>query len=625
MQKQGGGRRGDTPGKGHKSHRRPGEKGIWDAVNEVGREEKSRKKKKSRKKQKGNKRMKKMRRIASLLLALAMAFGLTATAFAAEVVNETGHTYAAYQVFKGTQQESVEEGDGSITALGDIEWGSGVDGTALLTELTGLEVGGAYPFQNCADAAGVAAVLDGESDYTSATAKAFANAADKHRTETSTPIPADKNATVNLEDGYYLFVDTQTAPDGVDAYNPALLQVTGQTITIKQKYSVPEVEKKVSDTEDGGLGDAVDAGIGDSVYFTLAGTLPMNWEDYDSYKYIFHDTLSDGLKYNGDVKVYLAAKGTDGEPDLAGKTEIAKGADGYTVNPDGASAAGGGTLTVTFADLKKVGGVTAESCIIVEYSATLTEAAVIGKPGNTNTVKLEYSNNPNTDSSGDPSDGTGETPEDTVYVFTYELDGTKVDGQTPDKTLKDAQFVLYRVKGEGEPNADGENNTPTNVEYAEVTDGKLTGWTDSRGTAIGTEDAKGTGIVASDENGLFVISGLDAGTYYLEEVKAPAGYNLLKDPVKLTIDAEISGGDAETNQPPTIGKLDLITEGKDGSITTPGDKDNGTVSLEVQNNMGALLPSTGGMGTTLFYIAGAALVLAAGVLFMMKRRTDSGK
>ena len=85
--------------------------------------------------------MKKMRRIASLLLALAMAFGLTATAFAAEVVNETGHTYAAYQVFKGTQQESVEEGDGSITALGDIEWGSGVDGTALLTELTGLEVG----------------------------------------------------------------------------------------------------------------------------------------------------------------------------------------------------------------------------------------------------------------------------------------------------------------------------------------------------------------------------------------------------------------------------------------------------------------------------------------------------
>ena len=563
--------------------------------------------------------MKRMRRIASLLLALAMAFGLTATAFAAEVVNETGHTYAAYQVFKGTQQESVKEGDGSITALGDIDWGSGVNGGELLDALKTLTVGGATPFAGCESAAAVAAVLDGQTDYTSDIAKAFANAADKHRTETSTPIPADKNATVNLEDGYYLFVDTQTAPDGVDAYNPALLQVTGQTITIKQKYSVPEVEKKVSDTEDGGLGDAVDAGIGDSVYFTLTGTLPMNLEDYDSYKYIFHDTLSDGLKYNGDVKVYLAGKGNDGEPDLAGKTEIAES--GYTVAA-GDAAAEGDTLTVTFADLKGVGGVTADSIIIVEYRATLTEAAVIKKPGNTNTVKLEYSNNPNTDSSGDPSDGTGETPEDTVYVFTYELDGTKVDGQTPNKTLKDAQFVLYRGKDGAEPTyADG---IPTNVEYALVAGGKLEGWTESRETAMGT-DGNGKGILVSDVDGLFGVSGLDAGIYYLEEVKAPAGYNLLKDPVKLTIDAEISGGDAETKQPPTIGKLDLITEGKDGSITTEGNKDNGTVSLEVQNNMGALLPSTGGMGTTLFYIAGAALVLAAGVLFMMKRRTDSGK
>ena len=563
--------------------------------------------------------MKRMRRIASLLLAMAMAFGLTATAFAAEVVNETGHTYAAYQVFKGTQQESVKEGDGSITALGDIDWGSGVNGGELLDALKTLTVGGATPFAGCESAAAVAAVLDGQTDYTSDIAKAFANAADKHRTETSTPIPADKNATVNLEDGYYLFVDTQTAPDGVDAYNPALLQVTGQTITIKQKYSVPEVEKKVSDTEDGGLGDAVDAGIGDSVYFTLTGTLPMNLEDYDSYKYIFHDTLSDGLQYNGDVKVYLAAKGTDGEPDLAGKTEIAES--GYTV-ATGDAAAEGDTLTVTFADLKGVGGVTADSIIIVEYSATLTEAAVIGKPGNTNTVKLEYSNNPNTDSSGDPSDGTGETPEDTVYVFTYELDGTKVDGQTPDKTLKDAQFVLYRGKGGAEPSYAA--GIPTNVEYALVTDGKLEGWTESRETAMGT-DGNGKGMLVSDVDGLFGVSGLDAGIYYLEEVKAPAGYNLLKDPVKLTIDAEISGGDAETNQPPTIGKLDLITEGKDGSITTPGDKDNGTVSLEVQNNMGALLPSTGGMGTTLFYIAGAALVLAAGVLLVMKRRAGIKK
>ena len=560
--------------------------------------------------------MKKMRRIASVLLALTMVFGLTATAFAAEVVNETEHTYAAYQIFSGTQQESVEEGDNTLTALGDIEWGSGVNGDALLADLKTLTVEGGIPFADCASAADAAAVLNGETNYTSAIAKAFANAADKNRTQVSTTIPAGKNVTVDLDPGYYLFVDTQ-AVEGHDAYNSALLQVTNQTITIKKKYDVPTVDKAVKDKEDGEAGEAVDVNIGDSVYFTLTGTLPENLEDYDSYKYIFHDTLSDGLQYNGDVKVYLAGKGADGKPDLAGKTEIAES--GYTVAA-GDAAAEGDTLTVTFADLKGVGGVTADSIIIVEYSATLTEAAVIGKPGNTNTAKLEYSNNPNT--SDDPSKDTGETPGDTVYVFTYELDGTKVDGTDPKKTLKDAQFILYRGKDGAEPiYVDG---IPTNVEYALVTEGKLTGWTDSRETAMGT-DGNGKGILVSDVDGLFVISGLDAGTYYLEEVKAPAGYNLLQDPVKLTIDAEISGGDADTNQPPTIGKLDLITEGKDGSITTPGDKDNGTVSLEVQNNMGALLPSTGGMGTTLFYIAGAALVLAAGVLFMMKRRTDAGK
>ena len=584
--------------------------------------------------------MKKMRRIASLLLAMVMAFGLTATAFAAEanadagkvqatVTNETKHSYAAYQIFEGTQ----EAGN---AALGDVGWGSGLnkDGSKLLTALQGddrfnVGDGGANIFAGFTEAAQVAAALE-EYKANPVVAAAFANLADKNRTGAPEAQIAAGATKVPLPVGYYLLVDTTNLGNGAsDALNPALLQVTNNgDITIKKKYEVPTVDKSVTGT-DGITGEATDCNIGDSVTFTLTGTLPGDGEgqydgkwldDYDSYKYIFHDTLSDGLQYNGEVKAYLAAKGTDGKPDLANKTEI--GESKYEVDT-GAEAAEGDTLTVTFEDLKKVDGVTDASFIIVEYSATLTEAAVIKKPGNTNTVKLEYSNNPNTDSSGDPSDGTGETPEDTVYVFTYELDGTKVDGQTPNKTLKDAQFVLYRGKDGADPTyADG---IPTNVEYALVAGGKLTGWTDDRGTAIGTEEVKGPGIVASGENGLFVISGLDAGTYYLEEVKAPAGYNLLKDPVKLTIDAEISGGDAETNQPPTIGKLDLITEGKDGSITTPGDKDNGTVSLEVQNNMGALLPSTGGMGTTLFYIAGAALVLAAGVLFMMKRRTDAGK
>lgn len=564
--------------------------------------------------------MKKMRRIASVLLALAMVFGLTATAFAAEVVNETEHTYAAYQVFSGTQQEEVGEGDNTLTALGDIEWGSGVNGDALLTELKGLDVEGATPFAGCESAADVAAVLDGEADYTSALAKAFANIADKHRTQTSTPIPAGQNVTVTLSPGYYLFVDTQSV-EGDDAYNSALLQITNQTITIKKKYDVPTVDKAVKDKEDGELGDAVDVGIGDKAYFVLTGTLPMNLDDYDSYTYIFHDEFSDGLKYNGDIKVYLAGKNDDGTPDAGSKEEITSG---FTVTPETAPATGGGKLMVTFADLKKVSGVTADSIIIVEYSATLTDKAEIGNPGNPNTVKLEYSNNPNTSGDGEPS--TGETPDDTAYVFTYELDGTKVDGKTPDKKLKDAEFILFRLK-EGETElsyteVDGKK-IPANVEYALVDNGtgKLTGWTEDRAAA--TAD---TNVLKSNGEGEFKIAGLDAGAYYLEETKAPAGYNQLKEPVKLTIQADIDQGDDETKKDPSLTKVEIVTPDEDGNdVVTEGDKTNGAVSLEVQNNAGALLPSTGGMGTTLFYIAGAALVLAAGVLLMMKRRTDAGK
>ena len=574
--------------------------------------------------------MKKLRRIASVLLALAMVFGLTATAFAAEVVNETEHTYAAYQIFSGTQQESVEEGDNTLTALGDIEWGSGINGDALLADLKTLTVEGGTPFADCASAADVAAVLNEEKNYTSAIAKAFANAADKNRTQVSTPIPADKNATVDLAPGYYLFVDTQ-AVEGHDAYNSALLQVTNQTITIKKKYDVPTVDKAVKDKEDGEAGEAVDVNIGDSVYFTLTGTLPNSPDnpdilgDYETYKYAFTDTLSEGLKYNGNAKVYLFKDGSTENGADGNKVDIT---DSFTIKHTPADpapeAGGGGTLEVSIDNLKTVAGVSAESVIVVEYSAELTADAVTGGSGNVNTVKLEYSNNPNTSGDGEPS--TGETPEDKAIVFTYKLDGTKVDGKNPDKMLKDAEFILFRLKkGETElsyTEADGKR-IPANVEYALVDngEGKLIGWIEDRAAA--TAD---TNVLKSNGDGEFKIAGLDAGTYYLEETKAPAGYNLLKEPVKLTIQAEISQGDDEAKEDPSLTEVEIVALDKDGNdASTKGDKTDGSVDLVVQNNAGALLPSTGGMGTTLFYIAGAALVLAAGVLLVMKRRVGVKK
>ena len=528
--------------------------------------------------------MKHLKKLASILLALVMVLSVTTVAFAADVKNNTNHSYNAYQIFSGTQaNDSVP--------LGDVEWGSGINGADFLAALkadTRFNVGESEPkaniFASCTTALDVASVLGGYGDK-SDVANAFANVAAKHLTSTFTPITAEATS-VNLDAGYYLLVDTSTPEDG-DAKNSALLQVTNKDdITIEKKYDVPTVDKSVKDT-DNQWGEAADWEIGSDVPFQLTGTLPTNLADYESYKYVFHDTLSAGLQYNGDVKVFVQ----NGET----KTEITAG---FTVDPVAAATAGGGTLTVTFTDLKAVVGVTATSKIVVEYTAELLNTAVIGGTGNSNKVELEYSNDPNTTGDGT----TGKTPEDEVKVFTYELDVIKVDGKNAEKKLPDAEFVLL-------------NNDKTKV--AKVTDGKLVEWVNV--PTVGEDGAitypTGT-TLTSGADGKFVIAGLDAGSYYLRETKAPSGYNVLKNDIALTIAATL---DKSENNP----ALTALTLKVDTADAVTGALETGIVSTNVENNSGAQLPETGGMGTTLFYVLGGILVLSAGVLLVTKKRMGS--
>ena len=528
--------------------------------------------------------MKHLKKLASILLVLVTVLSVTTTAFAADVKNSTTHSYSAYQIFSGTQA------DNSVS-LGDVVWGSGINGAAFLTELkndTRFVKESKNIFADCTTAADVAAVLGGYNDK-SDEANAFANVAAKYLTNVCTAISAEATS-VNLTAGYYLLVDTTAAGEG-DAMNSALLQVTNQgNITIEKKYNVPTVDKSVKDT-DNQWGEAADWEIGSDVPFQLVGTLPTNFADYETYKYVFHDTLSAGLQYNGGAKVYLVNDET--------RTDITASA---TIVPAAAATAGGGTLTVTFVDLKKVANVNKDSKIVVEYTAKLLSTAVIGKPGNKNEVYLEYSNNPNHTGEGTP---TGNTPKDEVLVFTYELDVTKVDGQNTDKKLANAEFVLL-------------NNDKTKV--AKVTDGKLVEWVNVPAAGEdGTITYPAGTTLTSGADGKFVIAGLDAGSYYLRETKAPAGYNLLKNDISVTITAKLNKDEND----PALTELKLsVKEDKEGAKASEsaGNIDNGIVSTSVENNSGAQLPETGGMGTTLFYVLGGILVLVAIILLVTRKR-----
>lgn len=532
--------------------------------------------------------MKHMRKLASLLLALVMVFALATTAFAATVTVPTegilkDHSFTAYQIFKGNESSGI---------LSNVEWGDGVNSETFLTALKSMD---SSKFGSCTTAADVAKVL-GENNTDTALANAVAKLAFANKAGNSTALTSGTNS---LADGYYLIEDTTENVAAGSAYNTSLLQVVGN-INITVKTDAPSVEKKVLEddkyNQDGGYGDkyndVADYNMGDAVPFKLIGTVP-DMSRYDTYKYIFHDTLSAGLSLNENtIKVYVAS-------DKAGsdKAEIT----GWTKTVNGQS------FTVSFTDLKTVANVTNGKFIIVEYTATLNQGAVVGLDGNPNEVYLQYSNKPDQSGEGE-NHPTGETPHDKVIVFTYELDTTKVDGQNNATKLKDAEFVLM-------------DSTKTKV--AKITNGKFDGWVED---STVTKNDDGTypteyTLKSAETTGLFSVVGLDDGTYYLKETKAPAGYNLLKEPVAVVITATTSNGQNWTSSVASdaLTKLDVTAAGQSGT----GDTSTGIASITIANNKGSTLPETGGIGTTIFYVVGSILVIGAAVLLVTKKRMSA--
>ncbi len=545
--------------------------------------------------------MRKLKRFASVLLALVMCFGLTVTAFADDsytitINNSTeGYTYAAYQVFAGTVTVT-----GSTKTMTGITWGDGVNSTTLLSALQTASgdssslLYGLFP-ASVDEASEVAEVL-AASTFTDEMAEEFAEIVaanlSSDYTESDAFTTGDTTYTIsNLEAGYYLVKNTVVPDTG--SYTSYILEVVAN-VTVDPKADVPEGTKTIDDINDStdtasaeSTTASADWDIGDDVPYTLTATLPSNYADYETYKLIFHDTMETGLTFNNDVVVTVYPSAND----YASGTSGTVVASGYVVAPyDTGSSLEVSTCTfeVQIEDTNELYdasgnkiSVTSDSIIVVEFTAELNSNAVIGNPGNDNRMYLEYSNNPNNSGSGNSD--TGETPEVLVTVFTYTMKVTKKDEDG--NALAGAEFTLYKY----DYDATGDN------------------W-----VVVGTGAVTGTG---TDSN-IFTWTGLDDGYYKLVESKTPDGYNTMAD-LEFYIIAEHTAGDTGLTSLEVYSdaagttKLDTMTAdySSDGIITT-----------DIENSSGAIMPSTGGIGTTIFYVVGGVLVVGAVVLLITRKR-----
>lgn len=535
------------------------------------------------------------KRIMSILLAVMMLATMMVGVNAADSITITientaeNHVYEAYQVFSGTLSEAG--------VLSDVEWGSGVNGDALLAALKASDLflkDGVNQFAGCADAGDVAKVIGGWS-YNEAPVKNFADLVAGNLTATCFTSGAQANGeyviTVDAV-GYYFIKDAQ-ALTGADAATDYLLQVV-KSVEVAPKVSAPTFRKTVNNELDSTYMDAIDAQIGDTIYFKLETKLPSLYNDYKQYRMIMEDVLPAGLTFNKMEDIYIVHAAGGHTSYLANYTEDNTTDDTMDSAKQYGFDAVTSTLTVNFGDLKITqANPNLNDTFVVKYSVIVNDDVVYGLNGalgNENQATLSFSNDMN---QADAATANLGSISDVASVYTYQLQVTKQDTLT--KTpLKGAEFYLYR-------NVSNPDNTVSKMYAHTDADGVITSWSTA---------TPATPMVSGDD-GVFVIKGLDSLAYHLEEIKAPDGYNKMEDSVLVTLAAAIN------NQ--TLTTLSCTADG----TSSNGIVDDGLVAVAVNNTAGATLPATGGMGTTMFYIAGVALLLAVAVILVAKKRKEA--
>ena len=522
--------------------------------------------------------MKKFKKMMALAIAMVMVLSMSISVFAANheiSTTNTKHTYEIYQIFTGTVD------NGKLTSL---KYGQNTKGRTIGDPVSQGDVetlNGIADAGNTAalDQADIAAIIP----FVDITGNPIAE------------VGKDKEASASVPEGYYLIKDKDNSLSDPEQYTLYLIQVLDADLAITPKSGTTTSDKKIKDINDstdtavGDVQDSADYDIGDDVPYVLTANLAGNVSAYKKYHITFKDTLEAGkLKNNKDYVVKINGTAT---------TE-------YTVLSDSNN---GFELKLEWGDGENVIGTTPgldNAVVTVEFTAELLEGATIGQVGNINTSKLEYSNNPN------DADGgvVGETPEDTVIVFTYKLIVDKTDDAG--EPLTGATFSLYKKY----------KTAPTGGTAC---------------TETGYTDYYKVDTIAGTALSKFEFKGIDDGDYVLIEDVAPKNYNKLA-PQAFTVTAtHTATADINKDTHKDTSGIYVLTSisgsAADGAVITLAEHTTGEgdaavkdgVDTTVINKSGAVLPETGGIGTTIFYIIGAILVIGAGVVLVTRRRMSA--
>ena len=513
------------------------------------------------------------------------------------ITNVTGNDteFYGYQIFNA--DVAIVKGK---TVVSNITWANDDVKTAVENVIKGNGYGGTTA-QDAAD--WITSNVTGTDETTRVDsnhiAYKIAAAVDDLTDKTTTT----KRVASGLKHGYWLFVTkADTINEGEAGTSPIFTVVGSTPVNVTEKTGIPTVEKKIVSDADSKEYDAADSQIGQNVTYNLYGTIAENFDKYGTYFYEFSDQISKGLTLQAGAKIYLYKNRADAKGDLT----RAKGTDITAYfkeeTPTAAAEDGSKTTTWTCENLKSVDGVTKDSYIVVSYKAKINSEATVGdNAGNTNTVKLKYSNNPMTTD-------TGTTVPDEVKTYTYGLKLNKVDLGT-EKPLPNAQFTI-KVKAAADSSLKGK--------YVHL-DGTL-----------GDDVYKFT----TGDDGAFAVKGLGAGTYTVDETDAPENYDKVVS-FDFTIKPKNESG--TTGESSSADKYELTAPSDQVIIGTPNDKkgdnklevktntatnDDGTFNITVGDTKQVGLPLTGLNGVTFTWIAGGA-VLCIGVAHLIRSRKQA--